>query len=102
MALPPQARKVEGGTIKAVSGAVRKVLDWLEASAGDTYTTEQRMRDVAQREQLRQISLQLGGRRRPIPDLDQLRAQGRALYAGKLVVVCSGVVALFLFCCVGS
>ena len=41
-------------------------------------------RHTAQLSQLREIKLQLGVRRRPLPDLQQLMDAGRALEAGKL------------------
>lgn len=81
--LPPtsQARGVEGNTIVAASNSIKWVLEFLKGN--ESYTVDMLTRHTAQLSQLREINKQLGVRRRPLPDLQELIEAGRALEAGK-------------------
>lgn len=65
--------------------AVRWVLDWLKQDPvyKNSYTPEMLNEDSLKRVQLARLSRQLGRRRPPLPDLQQLIDDGRALAAGE-------------------
>lgn len=65
---------------------MRWVLDWLshEPAYKEFYTQQMRRKDSLKRIQLKRISHQLGQRRRPLPDLQELIDSGRAMEAGAL------------------
>ena len=66
--------------------AVRWTLDWLACEYKADYNPELLKKDGLKRIQLQRVSQQLGRRRRPIPDLQELIDSGRAMEAGALCI----------------
>lgn len=66
--------------------AVRWTLDWLACEYKADYNPALLKKDGLKRIQLQRVSQQLGRRRRPLPDLQELIDSGRAMEAGALCI----------------